>query len=195
MRRLAHCVLAATLLACASKPPAPTLPAAPIDPRPPLVRLADSTSMLVSRAAIVNDTANVHARVALRESTAERARVRVQNARVAADDATRLVAAAIVQGDYINDALPRASDASTQSASYTRYWLMGREKLALAQTNSASAVQAADRVLECTAPECATTRTQELQGYIEQAAGASREAESLVRIAMVYVRMAMNYVR
>ncbi len=195
MSRLAHCALAFVLMACASKPEPAPLPVAATDPRPPLVRMADSTSLLVFRAALVSDTANVHARVALRESTPERTRARVENAQVAANNAARLVDAAIVQGDYINEVLPRASGSSTQSASFTRYWLMGREKLVLARTRSASAATAATQALECTATDCAMTRTQELQGYVEQAAGASREAESLVRLAMIYVERAMGYVR
>lgn len=195
MSRFAHCALAFALMACASKQAAAPASLATVDPRPPLVRMADSTSLLVSAAAVVNDTANVHARVALRESTPERIRTRVENARTAANNATRLVDAAIVQGDYISETLPGASGAPTQSAAFTRYWVMGREKLALARERSASAATAATQALECTASECATTRTQELQGFVEQAAGASREAESLVRLAMVYVNLAMGYVR
>ena len=157
--------------------------------------MADSTNILIVRAALVSDTANVHAQVALREAIPDRARVRVQNARAAAGNATNLVDAAIVQGDYINAALPGASDARGESASFTRYWLMGREKLTLARTRSASAMEAADRVLACTATQCTAVGTAELQGYVEQAAGASREAESLVRLAMLYVSRAMSYVR
>lgn len=194
MSRLPLCALALVLIACASKPAAPPSTAL-VDRRPPLIRIADSTSLLVSRAALVNDTANVHARVALRESTPERTRARVENAQAAANNATRLVDAAIVQGDYLNETLPRTSGSPTQSASFTRYWLMGREKLTIARARSASAATAAAQALECTATECAMTRTQELQGYVEQAAGASREAESLVRLAMVYVDLAMGYVR
>ena len=195
MRRLAHCVLPALLVGCATAPAASRPAAAAVDSRSPLVRMADSTRILISTAAYVSDTANVHAHVALAESQAERARSRVRDARTAADNAIRLVDAAILQGDYISEALPDASGARAQSANFTRYWLMGREKLTLARARSTSAAEAAGRILECTAPDCATTRTRELQGYAEQAAGASREAEVLVRIAMVYVDMAMSYVR
>ncbi len=194
MRRLG-CVLTVLLTACASAPEPPPAAVAPVDPRPPLVRLGDSTSILIASAARVSDSANVHARVALGEPTPERIRYRVENARAAASEASRLVAAAIAQGDYINESLPRTSGARSESASFTKYWTMGREKLELARSKATSAADAADRAIACTAAACTASTTQEMQGYIEQAAGASREAESLVRIAMVYVGMAMNYVR
>ena len=194
MRRLGCLALGVLLAACASPPPKPVV-LAPVDARPPLVRLGDSTSILIASAARVSDSANVHARVALGESSPERIRFRVENARTAANSASDLVAAAIAQGDYIRESLPATSGAKTESASYARYWTMGREKLELARTKAVSAADAADRALACTAPACTASTTQELQGYVEQAAGASREAESLVRIAMVYVGMAMNYVR
>jgi hypothetical protein len=194
MRRLGYTVLAVTLAACASAPPKP--PAlVPVDTRPPLVRLADSTNLLIASAARVSDSANIHARIALGESSPERVRVRVDSARTAAANASRYVEGAIAQGDYIREALPGASGAKGESASYAKYWAMGREKLELARTKASSAADAADRMLACTAAACTASTTQELQGYVEQAAGASREAESLVRIAMVYVGMAMNYVR
>ena len=195
MRSLGCLVLTVMLAACASPKPPPPVPLAPVDPRPPLVRLGDSTSILIASAARVSDSANVHARVALGESSPERIRFRVENARSAARTASQLVEAAIAQGDYIRETLPGASGAKGESASYARYWVMGREKLELARTKAASAAEAADRMLACTAAACTASTTQEMQGYVEQAAGASREAESLVRIAMVYVGMAMSYVR
>lgn len=194
MCRLGCLTLAVMLTACASGPPKPVT-LAPVDTRPSLVRLGDSTSILVASAARVSDSANVHARVALGESSPERVRLRVESARTAARSASQLVDAAIAQGDYISEALPGASGAKGESVSYAKYWTMGREKLQLARTKASSAADAADRALACTAAACTASMTQELQGYVEQAAGASREAESLVRIAMVYVGMAMNYVR
>jgi hypothetical protein len=194
MRRFGCLILAVMLAACASGPPKPVT-LAPIDARPPLVRLGDSTNLLIASAARVSDSANVHARVALGESSAERVRVRVEDARTAARSAFQLMDAAIAQGDFISEALPGVSGAKGESVSYTKYWTMGREKLQLARTKASSAAEAADRALACTAPACTASTTQELQSYVEQAAGASREAESLVRIAMVYVGMAMNYVR
>ena len=196
MRRLGSMILALTLAACASAPPEmPAASLAPVDTRPTLVRLGDSTSLLIANAAQVSDSANIQARMALGESRPELIRYRVENARTAAATAARLVDAAIAQGEYIREALPGASSAKGESASYTKYWAMGREKLELARTKASSAAEAADRMLACTAAACTASTTQEMQGYVEQAAGASREAESLVRIAMVYVGMAMNYVR
>jgi hypothetical protein len=194
MQRLGCFLLGIALAACASAPPKPVA-LAPVDSRPALVRLGDSTTVLIATAAKVSDSANVHARVALGESVPDRVRSRVEEARAAARGASRLVDAAIAQGDYISEALPGASGAKGESASYSKYWAMGRDKLQLARTKASSAADAADRALACTAAACTASTTQEMQGYVEQAAGASREAESLVRIAMVYVGMAMNYVR
>ncbi len=195
MRRPGSMILAVVLAACASGPPKAPTPLAAIDTRPTLVRLGDSTNLLIANAAQVSDSANIHARIALGESSPERVRTRVESARTAAANASRLVEAAIAQGDYIRETLPGASGAKGESASYAKYWVMGREKLELARAKASSAAEAADRMLACTAAACTASTTQEMQGFVEQAAGASREAESLVRIAMVYVGMAMSYVR
>ncbi len=194
MRRLGCVILGVVVAACASPPPTPVT-LAPVDTRPALVRLGDSTNILIAHAARVSDSANIHARVALGESSPTLVRYRVENARSASATASMLVDAAIAQGDYINEVLPGTSGAKGESASFAKYWTMGREKLQLARTKASSAAEAADRMLACTAAACTASTTQEMQGYVEQAAGASREAESLVRIAMVYVGMAMNYVR
>jgi hypothetical protein len=122
MRRLVLSIVMAVTVACASRPePAPP-PAGPIDPRPFLVRVADSTITLVGFAAIQSDTANVQARVALRESSPERVRYRVENARNAAAVAARFVEAAIAQGDYLREVLPITPGAKEESANYTKYW-------------------------------------------------------------------------
>jgi hypothetical protein len=195
MRRLVLSIVMAVTVACASRPePAPP-PAGPIDPRPFLVRVADSTITLVGFAAIQSDTANVQARVALRESSPERVRYRVENARNAAAVAARFVEAAIAQGDYLREVLPITPGAKEESANYTKYWELGRAKLDLARSKSASAIGAADTALTCSASGCAATRADQMQSYIEEAAGAARDAERIVRIANIYVAMAVNYVR
>src|SRR5688572_12732614 len=179
MRRLAHILVLAATVACASRPePAPP-PAGPIDSRPFLVRVADSTIALVGFAAIQSDTANVQARVALREPTPERARYRLENARMAAATAARFVEAAIAQGDYIREVLPITPGAKDESANYTKYWELGRAKLDLARARSASAMGAADTALTCSAAGCAAIRADQMQDYIEEAAGAAREAERI----------------
>ena len=197
MHRLA---LFATLIAfagCASRPdPAPPpRPAAPVDPRPFLVRVADSTSTLVAVAAVQSDSANVQARVALREPTPARVLYRIEHARLSAMSATRLVEAAIAQGDYIREVLPITAKDGSETASYTKYWALSRAKLDLARNKTASAVSAADTALACSATGCAARRADQMQGYIEEAAGAAREAETLIRIANIYVAQAVNYVR
>jgi hypothetical protein len=195
MYRLAHSVLFLTIVACASRPDSPPPPPAPVDPRPFLVRVADSTISLVAAAAVQNDTANVQARVALREPTPARVLYRVENARLAAAAASRSVEAAIAQGDYIREVLPNTPGAEDESQNYTKYWTLGRAKLDLARSRSASAVSAADTALTCSVEGCAASRADQMQDYIEEAAGAAREAESILRIANVYVAMAVNYVR
>lgn len=195
MRRIAFSLFAAITVGCASRPEIPPAPPAPVDPRPFLVRVADSTITLVAFAAVQSDTANVQARVALREPSPERVRYRVENARIAAATATRYVEAAIAQGDYIREVLPNAPGALDESASYTKYWDLGRAKLDLARSKTVSAMSAADTALTCSASGCAATSADHMQNYIEEAAGAAREAESLVRIANIYVAQAVNYVR
>jgi hypothetical protein len=192
MSRLALAILVVSTVACASAPP---VPLAYVDPRPPLVRLADSTTHLVAYAAEASDTANIHARIALRERSPDRARERVSNARLAARNATLHVDAAITQGESIRASVSSVETRSEESTNYTRYWGLGREKLILARERSLQAVAAADSALACEMTECTTSQTTALQNHIEQAAGHTREAESLVRIAMVYVAMAMNYIR
>jgi hypothetical protein len=183
------------VLGCASNPSVRAR-AAGVDSRPELVRVADSTSSLVNRAAITSDSANARARVALVETAPDRARQGVQGARAAAQNANGFMTVAIAQGDFLDQTLPDASvGAAGSSVSYSRYWKIGREKLDIALSRTTSALQAADLALACVDPECTKVRTGELRDYIEQAAGAAREAESLVRIAMVYVGIAMNYVR
>jgi hypothetical protein len=196
MHRLALAALAITLVGCASRPePAPPPPAAPADPRPFLVRVADSTITLVAVAAVQSDSANVQARVALREPTPARVRYRIEHARLSAVAATRFVEAAIAQGDYIGEILPLTPGAGAETASYTKYWTLSRAKLDLARAKTSSAVNAADSALACSATGCAATRADQMQGYIEEAAGAAREAETLVRIANIYVAQAVKYVR
>ncbi len=195
MSRLLLPLLVAMSMACASRPKEPAPPPAPVDPRPFLVRVADSTIALVAYAVGASDTANVHARVALREPTPERTRHRVESAQTAATTASLYVEAAMAQGDYIREVLPNTPGAREESVSYSKYWDLGRAKLDFARTKSNSAIDAAKQALTCEGSGCASTRADEMQLYIEQAAGAAREAESLVRIANVYVAMAVNYTR
>jgi hypothetical protein len=143
----------------------------------------------------VSDSANLHAKVVLATSSADGVRAGLESAQSAALTASRLVESAIAQGDYISGALPGVSGAPGESASYTRYWKMGREKLDLAHDRAVIAAERAGLALACTSADCISTITQEVQSSLEQVAGASREAESLVRIAMVYVGMAMSFAR
>src|SRR5689334_10850035 len=102
MRRLGSFALAALLAACGSPPPKPVA-VAPVDSRPALVRLGDSTSVLIASAIRISDSANVQARVALSESSPTLVRYRVEAARDAARSAGAMVEAAMAQGDYISE--------------------------------------------------------------------------------------------
>ena len=150
--------------------------------------VADSTTHLVSVAALATDTAMVRIRVATTSRTLPDARALVLNARRATATAGAHAAAAIRQGDWIRNIL--VEDPNARGAEYARYWQVGREKLETATELSGQAMAVADSALSCTEQECATSRARQMQSQLEAAAGAAREAESVVRVAMVHVRQA-----
>lgn len=147
--------------------------------------MADSTTRLVSVAALAADTAMLKIRVAASTTSLVDARALVLNARSATASASANVDAAIRQGDWLRDEV--AGDVVTRGGQYARYWRLGRAKLDAARQLSASAVAVADSALSCTETGCAAQRTRLMQAHVEAAAGAAREAEGVVRIAMVHV--------
>lgn len=179
-RSLAITALAAAATACGSGirevdvVPAPT----------PIRAVADSAAQLVSIAAHESDSATVRARVATIARTLVDARSLVQGARNAAVTAHSHVAIALRQGDWLRTAV--AEEELGQD--YARYWSIGRLKLDEARSLTQSAVAVADSALACAEAECAAERARRLHERVEAAAGAAREAESAVRVAMVHVR-------
>lgn len=151
-----------------------------------LQAVAESTTVLVSYAALATDTAMVKVRVATIARTVGDARSLVLTARDLASRASTHASAAIRQGDWIENVVA-ADSAERESAEFERYWRIGRSKLATAQQLSGAAIAVADSALSCTDAACATLRARQMQGHVEAAAGVAREAESVVRVAMVHV--------
>jgi hypothetical protein len=177
---------ALTATACAT-PPIPT-PELVADRRTPTQRLADSTSQLVTLAAIVSDSAIVQASYATIDGPAERVRGFVTVARDAAQRAARSLDDAIEKGDRLGATAEPPGSAGAGTRRYSHYWHLGRAKLDAARVESARAASAADSALACTLPSCTTASAQALRTHSQLAAGAVREAESLVRIALLYVK-------
>src|SRR5687767_4672338 len=120
MRRLIVAVLAPCAMACATAPPPP--PPAPVDPRSPLERLADSTSSLVTLAAIISDSAILQANVASIDGPVDRQRTYVSIARDAAQRATRSLGDAIEKGDRLRAKVEPDGSAAGGSRRYSHYW-------------------------------------------------------------------------
>ncbi|HVE79671.1 MAG TPA: hypothetical protein VNA89_12440 [Gemmatimonadaceae bacterium] len=183
MRRLVLFTSAVIALACASAPePAPVL-----DSRSPLERAADDAKVLVFYTIQSLDTAALRAQFATSEGRLDHARGMVNDARLSAVDAEKNAEAAILQGDRIRDAVRGENGQPSRLSNYTRYWELGRAKLDSARIASLAAQVAADSALVCSATSCTAVRARELRRLAQVAAGKAREAESLVRIAIVYL--------
>lgn len=179
-RTLVTAMLAAAVTGCGSG-----IQEVEIQPAPsPLKLVADSTATLVSVAAHVSDTAMVRARVASVARTLGDAQKLVQGARSAVVTAGSHVAVAIKQGDWLRNVVA----GEQRGEDFAKYWSIGRVKLDEARATSAIAVAVADSVLACTQAECAAEHTRRMQQLVEATAGAAREAESVVRVALVHVR-------
>ena len=150
--------------------------------------VADSTTHLAAYAALATDTAMVKVRVATTASSLTDARSLVLTARTAVVSASSNATAAIRQGDWLRNIV--AGDAADDQGGrdYARYWTIGRAKLDSARTLSGEAAAVADSALSCTERLCAAARVRQMQAHVEAAAGAAREAESVIRVAMVHVR-------
>ena len=185
MRRLIMIATAITGMAC-TPPPIPT--PAIVDPRTPLQRLADSTSQLVALAAQASDSAILQASYATIDGPVERLRGYVNTAREAAQRASKSLDDAIEKGDRLRLTVEPEGSVNAGSRRYSHYWHLGRAKLDVARVESERAASAADSALACTLPSCTTVSAQSLRTHSQLAAGAVREAESLVRIALLYVR-------
>lgn len=156
-----------------------------VAPMPSALRaVADSTATLVSVAAYQSDTAMVKARVATIARSLGDARSLVLGARSSIVKAGGHVASAMRQGDWLGNVVATEE----KGDEYARYWSISRVKLDEARARSAIAVAVADSTLSCTETECAAEGARRMQAHVEAAAGAAREAESMVRVALVHVR-------
>jgi hypothetical protein len=185
MRRLIVTAIALGSVACAT---APAPPPALVDPKTPLERLADSTSFLVTMAAIVSDSAILQASFATIDGPADRQRGYVTTARDAAQRVTRSLDDAIEKGNRLQAKVEPEGSVAAGSRRYSHYWHLGRAKLDVARVESERAATAADSALACTLPSCTVVSAQALRTHSQLAAGAVREAESLVRIALLYLK-------
>lgn len=179
-RTLIAASLAATTTACGSGIREIEVQAAPSALRV----VADSTVRLVSIAATESDSAMKRARVATIARSLVDARSLVLGARSAVAIAGSHATTAMRQGDWLRNVVA----GEDKGQEYARYWSIGRVKLDEARARSEIAVAVADSALACTQAECATQTTRRLQEHVEAAAGAAREAESVVRVALVHVR-------
>ncbi|HEX2781488.1 MAG TPA: hypothetical protein VHM30_18435 [Gemmatimonadaceae bacterium] len=171
-------------VACASSPRMAQLTG---ERATPLRRLADSTERLVTYATLSSDSAIVVAALAATDTALDDLRARVLSARAGAEAASGRMAQAVLQGDRLRRDVVAETRGGRQAEGYTRYWLLGREKLLLARAYSDQAVLGADSVLRCPEQSCARSRTRLVHGQLTSASGAAREAESLVRVAMRYI--------
>jgi len=170
--------------ACTTSAPQP---ATLRDVRTPLERMADSTERLVRSAAQTSDSAVVWAGLTTTDTVLSDLRARLLTTRNAVELASTRLAQAAQQGEKVRLAIIEQTRGSRQADDYEHYWLLGRDKLTLARAYSAEAVASADSALGCPQAACAASRTRLLHTQVNAASGATREAESLVRVAMRFV--------
>jgi hypothetical protein len=191
---IAVAAVLATAAACAT--PGTNTTAKALDPTEakfPLLVLAESTTRILAYSSSTSDSARVQARVAaLGSSSLDVTRDYVTRARTSATRANIGVERAIAQGDMLGVRFTSAQRAlradkqfEVKGPGYDHYWQLGRAKLELARTQTGQAVAVADSALACPATSCAASRAKQMATHIDAAAGATREAEGLVRIALL----------
>ena len=184
IRAAAAMVLVAAWACTAASTPEPAMLR---DVRTPLQRMADSTERLVRSAAQTSDSAVVWAGLTTTDTVLADLRARLLTTRDAVERASIRLAEATRQGERVRLAIVEQTRGSRQADDYEHYWVLGRDKLALARAYSAEAVASADSALGCPQAACAASRTRLLNTQVNSASGATREAESLVRVAMRFV--------
>ena len=152
---------------------------------------ADSAEAFVAEVAQNADAAAMHAMFALQPSVSlEQSKPMIRTARTSAQTAGANADATIKQGDKLGQSvssLPTAANRPwNQSAQYTHYWNLARHELVNARNEAGKAVDAADLALDCTTAACARTNIAALQAKSTSSAGATRQAEPLLRIALVF---------
>lgn len=188
---------AALAAACASSAPSATPASAKALENPearfPILVLADSATRILAFTSSASDSARVQARVAaLTSNSLDVTRDYVTRARTSALRAGNGAERVITTGDilgvrfaYAKTALHGDKQFDVRGPGYDHYWQLGRAKLELARTQTSQAVVVADSALACSAATCASSRAKQMATYIDAAAGATREAEGLVRIALL----------
>jgi hypothetical protein len=152
---------------------------------------ADSTSAYVAEVAQNADNAALQAAFAIQPNVSlADAKPMIKVARTAAQNATSSADNVIKQGDKLNtfvNALPSAANRPwNQGANYTKYWNLARHEFVVARNNAGKAVDASDVALDCTTITCARQSIALVQSNSTSSAGASRQAEPLLRVALVY---------
>ena len=152
---------------------------------------ADSAQAFVAEVAQNADAAAMQAMFALQPSISlNEAKPMIRTARTSAQVAGASADATIKQGDRLGEsvsALPTAANRPwNQSAQYTHYWNLARHELVLARNEAGKAVDAADVALDCSTLACAKQNIAALKTNSVNSAGATRQAEPLLRIALVF---------
>ena len=152
---------------------------------------ADSTQAFVAEVAQNADAAAMNAMFALQPNVSlSEAKPLIRTARSSAQVAGQNADATIKQGDKLGESvssLPTAANRPwNQSAQYTHYWNLARHDLVIARNEAGKAVDAADVALDCSTVACAKQNINALKTNSMNSAGATRQAEPLLRIALVF---------
>jgi hypothetical protein len=186
MMRLALLASLPIAVACVSPRPE-TKTEAPAARVSPIQDLAGRTRYHVLSAAELSDSAALEAQIASAEDSATEARLRVQSA----IETTRIAGADLKLAMEAGDRLEIFVEEDEKKAGrrgFAHYWQLGRAKLDTARAQQAQALLSADSALACTAVVCTSRRAIEMRNHLISASGATREAESIVRIAVMYLR-------
>jgi hypothetical protein len=152
---------------------------------------ADSTQAYVAEVTANADNAAIQAAFAIQPNVSlSEAKPMIRTARTSAQSASQSADAVIKQGDKLNtfvNALPTAANRPwNQGPQYTRYWNLARHQFVIARNNAGKAADAADVALDCKTIGCARQSIALVQTNSTSSAGATREAEPILRIALVY---------
>lgn len=186
------CVIAAKPAAAAPNAPSElVVQQLPVEIYSVVSAVADSTQAYVAEVAQNADNAALHAAFAIQPNVSlAEAKPMIRAARGSAQNASLSADAVIKQGDKLNtfvNALPTAANRPwNQGSNYTHYWNKARHEFVMARNNAGKAVDASDVALECTTITCARQSIMLMQTNSTNSAGASRQAEPLLRVALMY---------
>ena len=167
---------------------APPEPEAAPEPRVSVIQdLGSRARYNVISAAEMADSAAVQAQIASYEDSLVDARLRLRTAADATRGAEADLKLAMEAGDRI-EIFVDEDERKSGRRGFAHYWQLGRAKLDTARTRQALALIAADSGLLCVAAECTSAHAIEMRKQLISASGATREAESIVRIALMYLR-------